>query len=67
MSRSLSLPVINKEKSIQKMNSFFRVIPSTPRVKDEDSEVSMATPGNDGNYKFSLIESGFSNLGTKSL
>ncbi|PIN17495.1 Protein involved in mRNA turnover and stability [Handroanthus impetiginosus] len=47
ISRSLSLPVIKKEKSIQKMNSFFRVIPSTPRMKDEDIEVSMATAGGD--------------------
>lgn len=52
MSRSLSLPVITKENSIQKMNSFFRVIPSTPKAKDEDSDVSVASTGkNDGNYK----------------
>ncbi|XP_011089303.1 uncharacterized protein LOC105170304 isoform X1 [Sesamum indicum] len=42
ISRSLSVPVINREKGIQKMNSFFRVIPSTPRVNDQDSEVSTA-------------------------
>ncbi|KAI3450553.1 hypothetical protein Pfo_007218 [Paulownia fortunei] len=47
MSRSLSVPVVNKDKGIQKMNSFFRVIPSTPRVKDEDSEVSMAAREDD--------------------
>lgn len=46
MSRSISLPVINN----QKLNSFFRVIPSTPKVKDEDSEVSIASTGNDGTY-----------------
>lgn len=49
MSRSLSVPVINKEKGIQKMDYFFRVIPSTPRVKDGDAEVSNATSGDDGN------------------
>lgn len=43
MSRSLSVPVIKKEKSTQKMDSFFRVVPSTPRVKDGDTEVSSAT------------------------
>ncbi|KAL5765815.1 hypothetical protein ACOSP7_016432 [Xanthoceras sorbifolium] len=32
--RSLSVPVIDKEKSIRRMDSFFRVIPSTPRVKE---------------------------------
>ncbi|KAL0417729.1 UNVERIFIED_CONTAM: hypothetical protein Sradi_1186400 [Sesamum radiatum] len=47
ISRSLSVPVIDKEKGIQKMNSFFRVIPSTPRVKDQDSEVSTAVAEKD--------------------
>ncbi|KAL0436439.1 UNVERIFIED_CONTAM: hypothetical protein Sradi_0351800 [Sesamum radiatum] len=47
ISRSLSVPVINKEKGTQKMNSFFRVIPSTPRVKDQDSEVSTAAAEKD--------------------
>lgn len=52
MSRSHSLPVINKEKGIPKLNSFFRVIPSTPKVKDAESEVSVASTGkNDGNNK----------------
>lgn len=52
MSRSLSLPVINKENGIQKMNYFFRVIPSTPKVKDEESDVSVASTGKiDGNCK----------------
>ncbi|KAL1558553.1 hypothetical protein AAHA92_09003 [Salvia divinorum] len=51
MSRSHSLPVINKEKNgIQKLNSFFRVIPSTPKVKDAESEMSVASTGkNDEN------------------
>ncbi|KAL8496673.1 hypothetical protein ACS0TY_020385 [Phlomoides rotata] len=50
ISRSISLPVISKEKkSLQKMNSFFRVIPSTPRTKVEDSQVSTATSGDDEN------------------
>ncbi|KAL3849440.1 hypothetical protein ACJIZ3_011322 [Penstemon smallii] len=48
--RSLSLPVINKEKSIRRMDSFFRVIPSTPRVKDiGGSEVSTEATGDDEN------------------
>lgn len=49
MSRSLSVPVINKEKGTRKMDSFFRVIPSTPRVKDGDAEVSNATSVDDEN------------------
>ncbi|XP_044468457.1 uncharacterized protein LOC123197972 isoform X2 [Mangifera indica] len=32
--RSLSVPVNNKEGSIRRMDSFFRVIPATPRVKE---------------------------------
>ncbi|KAI9194304.1 hypothetical protein LWI28_004950 [Acer negundo] len=32
--RSLSVPVNEKEKSIRRMDSFFRVIPATPRVKE---------------------------------
>ncbi|GFP84218.1 hypothetical protein PHJA_000565500 [Phtheirospermum japonicum] len=43
ISRSLSVPVVRKEKGIQRTNSFFRVITSTPRVKEEDSQVSMST------------------------
>ncbi|KAL0436890.1 UNVERIFIED_CONTAM: hypothetical protein Sradi_0396900 [Sesamum radiatum] len=49
ISRSLSVPVINKEKGIRKMDSFFRVIPSTPRVKNGDCEVSKAATGDDEN------------------
>ncbi|KAK4441167.1 hypothetical protein Salat_0451600 [Sesamum alatum] len=49
ISRSLSVPVINKEKGIRKMDSFFRVIPSTPRVKNRDGEVSKVTTGDDEN------------------
>ncbi|MBA0794817.1 hypothetical protein Gohar_019109, partial [Gossypium harknessii] len=33
-SRSLSLPLNRKEGNLRRMDSFFRVVPSTPRVKD---------------------------------
>ncbi|KAJ9178133.1 hypothetical protein P3X46_010042 [Hevea brasiliensis] len=46
ISRSLSVPVNNKERSIRRMDSFFRVIPSTPRVKEGDA-ITNASPGND--------------------
>ncbi|KAL2496212.1 NAD(P)-binding Rossmann-fold superfamily protein [Forsythia ovata] len=50
ISRSLSIPDLNKDKGIRKLDSFFRVIPSTPRVKDGNSEVSMVTtPGESEN------------------
>ncbi|XP_073145461.1 uncharacterized protein [Henckelia pumila] len=50
MSRSLSVPVIDKEKGIRAKDSFFRVIPSTPRVIDGDPEVSIAaTVDNENN------------------
>lgn len=40
--RSLSVPVNDKERSIRRMDSFFRVIPATPRVKE--GEVMSTTP-----------------------
>lgn len=45
ISRSMSLPVINKEKegSNRRVEFFFRVIPSTPQVKDVDSSSVPAT------------------------
>ncbi|PON52606.1 Zinc finger, RING-CH-type [Trema orientale] len=43
ISRSLSVPVNNKEKTMGRMDSFFRVIPSTPRVKEGDV-ASIASP-----------------------
>ncbi|KAL2488805.1 RING/U-box superfamily protein [Forsythia ovata] len=50
MARSLSVPDLHKDKGIRKLDSFFRVIPSTPRVKDGNSEVSMVTtPGESEN------------------
>ncbi|GKB66212.1 zinc finger, RING-CH-type, zinc finger, RING/FYVE/PHD-type containing protein [Tanacetum coccineum] len=36
MSRSRSAPNLNKDPSIRRTESFFRVIPSTPRVKEAD-------------------------------
>ncbi|XVE59110.1 hypothetical protein DITRI_Ditri05aG0019000 [Diplodiscus trichospermus] len=33
IARSLSVPVNNKEEKLRRMDSFFRVVPSTPRVK----------------------------------
>ncbi|KAF3628334.1 putative ruvB-like 1-like [Capsicum annuum] len=44
ISRSLSLPVINKERSTRRVESFFRVIPSTPQRKDGNSTVPDAPP-----------------------
>lgn len=40
--RSLSVPVNDKEKNIRRMDSFFRVIPATPRVKER--EVTSTAP-----------------------
>ncbi|KAK2987753.1 hypothetical protein RJ640_016348 [Escallonia rubra] len=44
ISRSLSVPVNSKERSIRRTDSFFRVISSTPRVKDGDARMSTSTP-----------------------
>ncbi|XP_004145807.1 probable E3 ubiquitin-protein ligase MARCH10 isoform X2 [Cucumis sativus] len=43
ISRSLSLPVNNKSRSIRRTDSFFRVIPSTPRPKEGDMRSSTST------------------------
>ncbi|BFG34408.1 hypothetical protein CerSpe_206820 [Prunus speciosa] len=43
ISRSLSVPVNNKERQLRRMDSFFRVIPSTPRVKEVDV-ISISSP-----------------------
>ncbi|KAL0537754.1 hypothetical protein IC582_026739 [Cucumis melo] len=43
ISRSLSLPVNNKSRSIRRTDSFFRVIPSTPRPKEGDIRPSTST------------------------
>lgn len=55
MTRSLSVPVIRKEKGARKMDSFFRIIPSTPRVtKDGQAEVAN-TSVDDGNFYLILL------------
>ncbi|XP_011044368.1 PREDICTED: uncharacterized protein LOC105139582 isoform X5 [Populus euphratica] len=46
ISRSLSVPVNNKERSIKRMDSFFRMIPSTPQVKEGDT-ITNASPSVD--------------------
>ncbi|XP_023513398.1 uncharacterized protein LOC111777897 isoform X2 [Cucurbita pepo subsp. pepo] len=43
ISRSLSLPANNKGRSIRRTDSFFRVIPSTPRPKEGDSTLNTST------------------------
>ncbi|XP_041994230.1 uncharacterized protein LOC121744711 [Salvia splendens] len=49
MSRSLSVPVMRKEKVTRKMDSFFRIIPSTPRLsKDGQPQLPSADDGNSG-------------------
>ncbi|KVI09361.1 Zinc finger, RING-CH-type [Cynara cardunculus var. scolymus] len=44
MARSHSVPNLNKEASIKRMDSFFRVVPSTPRAKDADATTLTPTP-----------------------
>ncbi|KAK7312562.1 hypothetical protein VNO77_36506 [Canavalia gladiata] len=46
IARSLSVPVNNKDKSIRRMDSFFRIVPSTPRVK-EGNELLASSPSKD--------------------
>ncbi|KAJ1424356.1 Zinc finger, RING-CH-type [Sesbania bispinosa] len=46
IARSLSVPANNKDKSIRRMDSFFRVVPSTPCVK-EGIELLATSPAKD--------------------
>ncbi|KVH90772.1 Zinc finger, RING-CH-type [Cynara cardunculus var. scolymus] len=47
IARSRSVPVLNEDISIKRMDSFFRVIPSTPRVKDSDTVSPTPSPARD--------------------
>lgn len=42
ISRSFSVPVNEKEEKLRRMDSFFRVVPSTPRAKE--GEISSNPP-----------------------
>ncbi|KAK6936037.1 Zinc finger, RING-CH-type [Dillenia turbinata] len=44
IARSLSVPVNNREQRLKRMDSFFRVIPSTPRVREGDSTMDTTSP-----------------------
>ncbi|KAI3793738.1 hypothetical protein L1987_36360 [Smallanthus sonchifolius] len=44
MARSLSAPNLEKEATIKRMDSFFRVIPSIPQVKEADPTTPTPTP-----------------------
>ncbi|KAK9061531.1 hypothetical protein SSX86_018713 [Deinandra increscens subsp. villosa] len=44
MARSRSMPNLKKETRIKRMDSFFRVIPSTPRVNEADATTPTPTP-----------------------
>ncbi|CAN6993592.1 unnamed protein product [Brassica oleracea var. botrytis] len=46
IARSLSVPVNDKEASLKRNDSFFRVIPSTPRVKEGDVFSNASEAGN---------------------
>ncbi|XP_027910131.1 uncharacterized protein LOC114169263 [Vigna unguiculata] len=43
IARSLSVPANNKDKNLRRMDSFFRIVPSTPRVKEGDVLVDTST------------------------
>ncbi|KAL1361615.1 hypothetical protein HN51_009965 [Arachis hypogaea] len=43
IARSLSVPVNNKDKGIRRMDSFYRIVPTTPRVK-EGNALSSTSP-----------------------
>ncbi|XP_071711870.1 uncharacterized protein [Rutidosis leptorrhynchoides] len=47
IARSRSVPVLNEDISLKRMDSFFRVIPSTPRMKDSDTVSPTPSPTHD--------------------
>ncbi|KAK1409910.1 hypothetical protein QVD17_36439 [Tagetes erecta] len=51
MARSCSAPNLEKEARIKRMDSFFRVIPSTPRVKEADATTPTPTPTDDNEHE----------------
>lgn len=55
IARSRSVPVLNEDISIKRMDSFFRVIPSTPRVKDSDTVSPTNSPTHETSGKKAKI------------
>lgn len=55
IARSRSVPVNDKELSLKGMESFFRVIPSTPRVKEGDIFSNASEAGDTGKFVFQLV------------
>lgn len=52
IARSRSVPVNDKEASLKGMDSFFRVIPSTPRVKEGDIFPNASEANDTGKFVF---------------
>lgn len=55
IARSRSVPVNDKEASLKGMDSFFRVIPSTPRVKEGDVFSNASEAVNTGKVISSMV------------
>ncbi|CAH2069322.1 unnamed protein product [Thlaspi arvense] len=55
IARSRSVPVNDKEASLKGMDSFFRVVPSTPRVKEGDIFPNTSEAGNTGRLMFQSV------------
>ncbi|KAK9072606.1 hypothetical protein SSX86_009041 [Deinandra increscens subsp. villosa] len=51
IARSRSVPVLNEDISIKRMDSFFRVIPSTPRMNDSDTVAPTPSPTHETDNK----------------
>ena len=56
IARSRSVPVNDKEASLKGMDSFFRVIPSTPRVKEGDVLLNASEAVNTGKLMVLSVE-----------
>lgn len=55
IARSRSVPLNDKELSLKGMDSFFRVIPSTPRVKEGDVFSNASEAGTTGKFTFQSV------------
>ncbi|KAF7823410.1 putative E3 ubiquitin-protein ligase MARCH10 isoform X1 [Senna tora] len=54
IARSLSVPVDDMDKSMRRMDTFFRVIPSTPRVKEKKETLTTSPAKDTGGETFKM-------------
>lgn len=53
--RSQSVPIFNETTRLKRMDSFFRVVPSNPRVKDVDATTPTPNPADNQGIVFQIL------------